>query len=416
MLIFDALYFLLVLILLPLWMKTLLKGDYRRILRSRFSPAIDSSEEKRIWLHAVSVGEVKSLRNLIERLNRSYPGRIVLSVTTPAGYECARDEYRDITVVNAPLDLTFVVKNFIRKINPGLLVLNELEIWPNWILMMKKKRIPMLLVNGRISDTAYKHYHRFSFFFKKFFPLIDEFVLQAECYRDKFTRLGAPADKIQVCGNIKADEAEKTLGTIPARTSVLDYLKAGTNGRKIITLASSHVSDERVVIPVIGKFKHKFSFIIVPRHITRTTEIELQLNQAGIDYKIWSHGGPTDLSREVLVFDRIGYLVNILSVSDVVLMGGTFEEKIGGHNLYEPAILGKPVIGGPFYNNFPDIGKELMEKGVYRQVGDSDELTDILNDLDECCTDDIAALAVEAVKKRKGSTECILDRIQYLIK
>ncbi len=415
MLVFDVLYFLLVLILFPVLIKTLMKSEYRRILYQRFSPAINACKHKRIWLHAVSVGEVKSLRHLIKLLNREFPGRIVLSVTTPAGFECARSEYHDIEVINAPVDLTFVVKRFIRKINPGLLVLNELEIWPNWILMMKKSHVPVLLVNGRISDTAYKHYHRFSFFFKKFFPLISEFVLQAECYRDKFIQLGAPAEKIQVCGNIKADEAEKTSLSIPGKMEVMDFLNAGTNGKKVVTLASSHLADEQVVIPVIKKLERKYSFIIVPRHITRLDEIERQLTETGISYTVWSEGKYADLGRDVLVFDRIGYLVNILSISDVVLMGGTFEEKVGGHNLYEPAILGKPVAGGPFYNNFPDIGKELTERGVYRRVHDSRELADLFDHLDEYYPENIRRQAVDAVMKRKGSTECILDRIRCLI-
>ena len=415
MLVFDVLYFLLVLILFPFWIRTVLKVDYRRILGRRLSPSVGPSVKKRIWLHAVSVGEVKSLKNLIFQLNRRFPGRIVLSVTTPTGFECATREYKDIEVINAPVDLTFVVRRFIRAINPGLLVLNELEIWPNWILMMKKSRVPILLVNGRISDAAFKQYRRFSFFFKRFFPLISDFILQAECYRSKFVQLGAPAEKVQVCGNIKADEAEKTSRSIPSRSEVLDHLNAEANGRKVITLASSHFSDEQVLIPVIKKFEKMFSFIIVPRHITRVHEIINKLIEEGISYKVWSAGKRVDLGREVLIFDRIGYLVNILSVSDVVLMGGTFDPKIGGHNLYEPAILGKPVVGGPFYNNFPDIGEELVEKGVYRPVGDSRELEEMFERLNDFYPADIEHAAIEAVIKRKGSTECILNRIQDLV-
>lgn len=414
MLLFDILYFIVLLLSIPFWGKALLKKEYRHILKHRFNPDLEENGQRQIWLHAVSVGEVKSINHLIRRLANGSQNNIVLTVTTPAGYNYAKKEYKNIKVINAPLDFTFVIKRFIRKINPRILVLNELEIWPNWVLMMKKRGIPILLINGRISDGAFKHYRRYMFFFKKFFFRIDYFLLQAEAYKKKFVELGIPETRIGVCGNIKADEAWRSTADIPPRDKVFHFLKAQPPQKKILSLASSHLSDERQIIPIWKQVEKSFSFIIVPRHVHRTPDIEKILRNHDIKFKTWSRAAAVDLDHEVLIFDRIGYLIHILSITDVVLMGGTFEKKIGGHNLYEPAALGKFIIGGPFYNNFPDIGKELVDKGVYRITPGHRDLSEILHNINQTNFDDIRTAATLSVTRRKGSTECILGQIQRL--
>jgi 3-deoxy-D-manno-octulosonic-acid transferase len=414
MLLFDILYFIVIVLSVPFWGKMLFKKEYRTILKHRFLPDLEENGQKHIWLHAVSVGEVKSIKNLIYRLKNGAGAKIVLTVTTPTGYAYAKKEYKDIEVINAPFDFSFVVNKFIQKINPKILVLNELEIWPNWVLMMKKRGIPILLINGRISDGAFKHYRRYMFFFKKFFYRIDYFLIQAEIYKKKFAEMGIPAERIGVCGNIKADEAWKSTADIPPKEKVFAFLKAQPPQKRVLTLASSHYSDEKKIIPIWQQFERSFSFIIVPRHIDRTAEIEKILRNNNIKYRVWSQTSQVDLDREVLIFDRIGYLVNILSISDLVLMGGTFEKKIGSHNLYEPAALGKFIIGGPHYNNFPDIGRELVKNGVYRVTPGHRELADTLRNIDQINFDDIRTAATRSVSKRKGSTECILGQIQRL--
>ena len=184
MLLFDVVYLIFLLLALPIWVKFLLKKEYRKILKHRLSPGINYSKEKRIWIHAVSVGEVRSLKYLVEQLKEKYKKKeIVLSVTTPAGFECAQKEYPDIPVINAPVDFSFTIKRFIKKINPQLVVLNELEIWPNWVLITRRKNIPMLLINGRISDLAFKRYKKGLFLLKFFLRgLIDTW------YRQNFTK------------------------------------------------------------------------------------------------------------------------------------------------------------------------------------------------------------------------------------
>jgi 3-deoxy-D-manno-octulosonic-acid transferase len=208
MFLFDFLYFLIILITLPYWIKFLLKKEYRQILKKRIFPDFSySKKKKRIWIHAVSVGEVSSLKNLIDKLIKDYNQKIVLSVTTPSGFNYAFKEYKQIEVVNAPLDLSFIIKNFYQRINPTILILNELEIWPNWIFMLKKKKIPIILINGRVSQRAFKRYHRFRFFLRPIFNRIDLFLLQSEFFKNSFKKLKIMEDKLLISGNIKADEA-----------------------------------------------------------------------------------------------------------------------------------------------------------------------------------------------------------------
>lgn len=417
MLLFDVVYLIFLLLTLPIWVKFLLKKEYRKILKNRLSPGINYSREKRIWIHAVSVGEVRSLKYLIEQLKEKYKKKeIVLSVTTPAGFEFAQKEYPDIPVINAPVDFSFTIKRFIKKINPQLLILNELEIWPNWVLITWRKNIPMLLINGRISDLAFKRYKKGLFLLKFFFKRIDQYLVQAELYKERFRKLHIPGEKITVCGNIKADEACQGRDSLSSKQEILELLKVKPNGGKIVTAASSHRSDEQLIIPIINQLGEDFLFIIVPRHLTRVEEIETMLKKHRVNYSIWSKTGAAgDAPGKVLIFDKMGYLFHILKISDIVFMGGTLEQKIGGHNLYEPAVLGKFIVGGPYYNNFPDIGKELAEKGVYTIVKDSNECMQILLDYKSINWEKVSKNAVKAVSQRRGSIQCILKEIHRFI-
>jgi 3-deoxy-D-manno-octulosonic-acid transferase len=404
------LYILLLLLSLPFWLKYVLKRSYRSLLKNRLRPQLAAASEKSIWIHAVSVGEVRSLRTLIETLGRTGQ-RIVLSVTTPAGFAFARKEYPAIPVIQAPLDLSFVVGRFIDRVNPLLVIFNEMEIWPNWVWLLHRRRIPMLLINGRISTSAFRRYRTFRIILQPFFRRIDGYSVQNELYRQRFLRLRIPAERITVCGNIKADEAESSLPSIPSPAEVRAQLQLPASARKIAVLASSHDSDERIFLPAVQS-RPDYFFIIVPRHVQRAAAIAARLQRVGAKYALYSSGETLDTGARVLIYDRMGYLFPIMSIADVVFMGGTFDPGIGGHNLYEPAVLGKPIAGGPHYNNFPDIGRELEESGVYRQVNSSDEWLEFLDGFPGPGLEIIRDCARHAVTKRKGSLACSLQQIQ----
>lgn len=296
------------------------------------------------------------------------------------------------------------------------MILNELEIWPNWVSITRRKKIPLLLINGRISDLAFKRYKKSMFLLKHFFKRIDRFLVQAELYKERFQALHIPGEKITVCGNIKADEAFNGRDRLSSEQEILDCLGIKSREKKIVTVASSHYSDEQLIIPIINRLGKDFLFIIVPRHLTRIEEIETLLKKHQVNYSTWSKTKTAGISPgKPIVFDKMGYLFHILKITDIVFMGGTMEKKIGGHNLYEPAVLGKFIVGGPYYNNFPDIGKELTEKGVYKIVKDSNECMQILFNHKSIDWEDISESAVNAVSHRRGSIQCILKEIHRFI-
>lgn len=429
MIFFDLLYIIILLVTVPLWgINIFFKKTYREIFWHRLVPAIPkpSANKKRLWLHAVSVGEVRSIKKLVSELKEECIKNnmeIVLSVTTPSGYEFAKEQYPDIYVINAPLDLSFTIRLFIKRINPALLVLNELEIWPNWVTIINKKQVPILLINGRISQHAFKQYQRFNFFFKQFFAKIDRFLIQAELYKERFMQLGIDEEKIEVCGNIKADEAFNSLKSLPPREEIQSLLNLAPNGRQIVVVASSHADDEQMVVPAIQQLAERFLFIIVPRHLDRLNAMEKHLTELNVPYTVWSKVNGNDEKKskdkidKTLIFDQMGYLFHILKIADIVFMGGTLDSKVGGHNLYEPAVLGKFIMGGSHYNNFPAIGAELADQGVYRTVSSTQECIHLLN---RCGTggldwETLGGKGLEVVSHKRGSLQCILKEIQRYI-
>jgi 3-deoxy-D-manno-octulosonic-acid transferase len=411
MLILDLVYLLLLLLSWPFWLKYVLKKSYRPLFKGRLRPQLQPAGEKAIWIHAVSVGEVRSLRSLITALS-SRGQRLVLSVTTPAGFAFARREYPAIPTIQAPLDFSFVVRRFIDRIQPRLVIFNELEVWPNWIALLRRRGVPMMLINGRISEKAFRRYRAFLPILRPFFRRIDAYLVQNELYRQRFLLLGIPAGSITVCGNIKADEAENSRAGLPAAAVVRASLRLGESPRRIVVLASSHEADEKVFIPVIPSAARDFFFIIVPRHVERALAICAMLQDSSVAYALFSRGETMNAQTQAMVYDRMGYLLPIMSIADVVFMGGTFSAATGGHNLYEPAALGKAIVGGPHYNNFPDIGCALEESEAYRRVNDSDEWRKFLAEFPGLDLQRIDGNARKAVAERKGALACSLARIE----
>ncbi len=185
--------------------------------------------------------------------------------------------------------------------------------------------------------------------------------------------------------------------------------------KRIVVLASSHGGCEKIFLPVIEPLSAAYFFVIVPRHVQRAPAIAAQLRRQGLKSAVFSQAQAMEPGTQVLIYDRMGYLFPIMSIADIVFMGGTCDPKIGGHNLYEPAAMGKTILGGPYYNNFPDIGGELEESGVYHRVKDSGELLEFLKNFPGSDNKAIGDKALNAIAKRKGSLACSLRQIQRFL-
>lgn len=412
MLIVDLLYLVFLLLSWPFWIGRLLSPARRSLLRGRMRPQLEPGGGAAIWLHAVSLGEVRSLGSLIAALEER-GRRVVLSVTTPAGFAFARSEHPRLQVILSPLDLSWVVRRFIDRVRPQLVVFNELELWPNWIWQLRRRRIPALVINGRISEAAFRRYRLFRPALRPFLAAIDAFLVQNDLYRQRFLSLGIAAERIAVCGNIKADEADRLARRLPPAGEVRGRLRLAGPARRIAVLASSHEEDEEVFLPAIPAVGGDFFFIVVPRHVERAPAIAERLRRRGVAHALFSRQRDADPSLQVLIYDLTGFLLPIMSIADIVFMGGTFSSRTGGHNLYEPAALGKPVAGGPHYENFPDIGRDLEAGGAYFRVDNGEEawrgLLAAFAGLDAAR---IGAAARAAVERRRGSLACSLERIE----
>jgi len=409
----DILYILILLIYIPLNPRFVFRSEYRRIIKGRFSPDIEPDENGTIWIHAVSVGEVKSLESFISLLRTKSDKRIILSVTTPSGFKIAKKVFKEIEVINGPFDLSFVIRRFIKKIEPSIIILNELEIWPNWISLTDRMDIPMVVINGRISERAFRRYKRFSFFIKKIFRKIDLFLIQDENYRERFVELGVGNSSVKISGNIKADEAVAGSGKIDSPEKIFELLGIKKPVKRIILFASTHASDEEMFIPVLNELSEKYFIIIAPRHPNRTINLASSLKMNNIHFNIWSK--EKNKYNDIIIFDKMGHLTKLIKIANIIFMGGSYDPAIGGHNLYEPAIFGKKIIGGPCFNNFPSIGRELTGNGVYTIANTGESLLNILTNLKNQDIKSINEKAKRSVMKRSGAIEFSIREVLKLL-
>jgi len=344
-----------------------------------------------IWLHAVSVGEAVVVKGFIDALRRDYPGKkIVITTVTATGNKIAKSLARPGDFVTYfPLDLSFIVRRVIKKINPCLVVVAETEVWPNFITILNKKNIPIAIINARISDKSFKGYKKVLFFIKPVLNRVTLFCAQTKSDALKLKELGVDADKIKVTGNMKFDGSLKE-----NNQKELDLLRKNLKVKetdKIFIAGSTHAGEEEIVLDVYKSLKIKFNdlkLILVPRHPERSQEVGRLVEMRGFQAAYISHlFGAGDLGSVaynqpeiVYILDTVGQLMDYYAISDIVFVGGSLIPK-GGHNILEPAFLGKPVIIGPNMFNFRDIAELFVRRQACIMVNNMDELQNAVNSL-----------------------------------
>lgn len=320
-----------------------------------------------IWLHAVSVGEVVSAIELLHRLRRQFPHqRLYVSVTTVAGRQIAEEKLQGLAdfIFYAPLDLCWIVRRVLRRLRPRMVIVMETEIWPNLYRETKRFGCGLLIVNGRISDRAYPKYLQYRSIFHYTLQWPDAVLVQNKIAQERYEALGAPANKLQVIGNLKYDFRTGHLQPPGPIAALLERLQPG----HIVVAASTmppavdgDPDEDDVVIDAIQQTARPgLLWILVPRRPERFDLTAAKLEKAKVPFLRRSQ--LTDSSTiplpAVLLLDSMGELASLFSHADVVFMGGTLAQR-GGHNILEPAFFSKPVIIGPHMENFPDIGEEF---------------------------------------------------------
>lgn len=359
-LVYTILYSVALLILLPYEYLKRPKDLRKRWLKERlgFLP-LDSNPPMsgfKIWIHSVSVGEVIASVPFIHDILKTFPSsEIILTSVTDTGQKIAAEKLSgSAKILYLPFDLPFSIKRFIKTIRPSLYISIETEIWPNLFHILKGQGIPVLIMNGRISDKSFRGYKRIRFFIKRIFDYVDLFCMQEEVYKDRIKALGVPQERISVTGSFKFD-----IKINDYRGKWVRYLRG-----PIILAGSTHDKEEEIILDSFERLKEEFggmTLIIAPRHPERFSEVEGILKKKGISYIKRSEMEMSDIdeminSFSVILIDVLGELASLYSICDIAIIGGSFSGR-GGHNPLEPAFWGKPIVCGNDMSNFPYINE-----------------------------------------------------------
>jgi 3-deoxy-D-manno-octulosonic-acid transferase len=334
-----------------------LTGRYKNLVfqRAGIYPKLFPPKERRIWLHAVSVGEINVARSIIDVLFETVPDiDIVLSTTTPKGFDLAKKiSHPRLQCVYSPIDFIVSVRLAFHAIRPDILVLLETEIWPNWIYISKALNVPVTIVNGRISQKSVKGFQKFAPLVRFILQKIDAFSMISRDNAIRICQMGALPQKVHISGNAKFDLLKQTYRPcLPAQLRALLNIRTKNF---VFVSGSTRTGEEAMVIDTYKVLCQKFPdalCIIAPRHIERCSNIETLLKKAHLKYNLYSCcKARKSRNAPVVLVDTIGDLAGLYSIANVVFCGGSLVPQ-GGQNVLEPAIWGKPVLYGPYMDDF----------------------------------------------------------------
>ncbi|MDO8734759.1 MAG: glycosyltransferase N-terminal domain-containing protein, partial [Elusimicrobiota bacterium] len=323
----------------------------------------DIEKGKYILIHASSVGELKTITIFIEKLKKVFPEKKILILTmTPYGYKYVLDKKIADKVVFAPIDIPFCVEKLFLRVIPEMLILVESELWPNLIFSAKRKGAKIISINARMSDKSFRRYLFIKEFMAEILKKIDFICAREESDRKKFIALGYDEKKAVKTGNMKYDKTE----TVYTKTSITKKDFGFTDSDLIFVAGSTREQEEEIVINVYKKLAAEFSIltlIIAPRYPERCSEIEKILQKENISFIRKSQlPDPEGSATKCLLLDTIGELTDAYSIGTVIFVGGSLFDGSGGHNMLEPAELGKTVIFGKFVKNFQESAELLILK------------------------------------------------------
>jgi 3-deoxy-D-manno-octulosonic-acid transferase len=383
-LLLDLVYVLLIILLLPYFIYAAVrKGKYREGFRAKFFGLVPTRTDDRpcVWLHAVSVGEVNLLATVVAELERRLPDwQFVISTTTITGFALAKQKYAGRVVFYCPLDFSWAVNRALRRVRPDLLVLAELELWPNLICAARRRSVPVAVVNGRLSDHSARGYRRLGWIIRPLLRQMDLIAAQNEEYAERFRQLGARPETVHVTGNVKFDGAE-TNRQNPA-TQRLATL-AGVTDEDIVLLAgSTQDPEERLALAAYRQLSGQhpqLRLILVPRHPDRFEAVAGLVDGSGLKWQRRSRleADGADPQARVLLVDTVGELRAWWGTAQIAYVGGSMGRR-GGQNMIEPAAYGAAVCFGPNTKNFRDIVALLLQAGGAHVVRDQNELTDFV--------------------------------------
>jgi 3-deoxy-D-manno-octulosonic-acid transferase len=425
----DLLQFLTALAVSPIILyRALTTGKYRQGWGERrgFVPVLSPAALwPRVWVHAVSMGEVNAIRGLVAAWRARSPGtEFVISTTTDTGQARARELFPDLTVIRYPLDLSRFVRRAMDRIKPTMIVLTELEVWYQFIAEARQRGLPVAIVNGRLSERSVRRFGLIRPVARRMFESLTWVGTQDDAYAERFQRMGVPAGRVEITGSLKWDTAQ-VADNIPgsdllARSSGIDP------DRPLWVCGSTGPGEEEIILrayTAVRKRHPQPGLAIIPRKPERFDEVAELIAQAGFECIRRSRcpDGTTSkpIDNAIVLGDTMGELRKFYSLASVVLVGRTIA-AMGGSDMMEVAALAKPILVGPHTENFADAVHQLRRHDGIRVI--DAELDDPL--ASEKLAEAVAALldqpeaarqlamnARKVVQENRGATERTLARL-----
>jgi 3-deoxy-D-manno-octulosonic-acid transferase len=371
-----------------------------------------------IWIQAVSVGEVIVANIMVKELRRILPQyALLITTTTPTGQAMAVKLLgEEAAVAYFPFDLPWLVKRFIAQVKPSLFLMMEAEIWPNVIRYCQAAQVKVALINGLISDRAFKRYSRFAAFVETVLAQVDLFAMQTVEGANRIGKLGAPLERIQVAGNAKFDQAYPEIESQTRQQFLQQY--QWSEADQILVAASTHKGEEPIVIEAFKSLLAEtasFKLILAPRHPERAEEVAVLLKEADLSF-VRRSTGQNAAAPQVVLLDTFGEFGLVFNVADLVFMGGSLT-PIGGHNVLEAAAQSKPVIYGPYMHKTRESQSLLEEVDAGFTVNDAAELVATVKQLssDPVLYQKRGQAARQAVLNNKGSAAKMAGSVAALV-
>ena len=407
---------------------------YRAVRHKRYRTGWDqrfgkitrrSPTKKCIWLHAVSVGEVNAAKTIIKELeNRFDDFEIIISTTTDTGFARATSLFSENhQVFFFPFDFSWIMRRAFSNIRPAICLLMELEVWPNFVQIAQQLNVPVIVVNGRISDKSYPAYKRIKPIAKKFFSKISLILAQTEQYAQRFIEFGCPDEKVIVTGSLKYDTAQ-----IADKVEGADVLAAqlNINDERLWVAGATGNDEEKILLDVYQNLKQQNRFsdlrlAIVPRKPERFDEVAQLIERRGfplIRYsRIKSNTAQLPANNQTIILgDTMGDLRKFYSLATIIFVGRSLV-PMGGSDMTEAAALGKCTIFGPHAFNFKQTVDVLLKDNGAIMVKDKQEL---LQTMQKCLSDfafaqSIAKNGQEVIIKNQGATQKTIDQITVFL-
>ncbi len=385
----------------------------RRILERRSGKPV-------VWVHSVSVGEVLAAAPLIKQIRRQFPAyQLLLSTTTVTGHGVCLKKVAtpDDLVIYFPLDISFIVRRVLNLFSPRAVLLMETEIWPNLIRKARRRRIPLLLVNGRLSEKSFQRYLGARFFVR---PLLHSFSfigMQTEEGKFRMAKLGALPAVLEVTGSMKYEAA---LATVPSEAEVEELRnELSIRTEKVIVAGSTHRGEEQLMVRAYLELRQKYPdlfLILAPRHPERFRKVEDLLRQKNIPFILRSARTKATSECRVMLLDTLGELTKFYALATLAFVGKSLTQK-GGHNPLEPASCGKPVLFGPHMENFREVAEVLTSERGAVEVADLRELVSAFDRLlaDGDSAREMGQRARNAVKSRTGCVTRTVSKLRDLL-